>query len=313
MNSVKLNSKRLSNIHRRIIGWYRVHHRRLPWRTTNDPYKILVSEIMLQQTQVSRVKEKLPVFFKKFPTLNKLSQASKADVIRSWRGLGYNNRAVRLHQFAKTILNNYDGKIPSDVPTLQQLPGIGPYTAHALACFAFRQHVPVVDVNIRRVLSRMFWIMKTPADVKDTTTVWQLAEEILPSDAYAWHQALMDLGSTTCLPRKPLCDICPVRTLCSSSHLHKTKIIHHKSNIVHREPSYLGIPRRFWRGKIVEVLRTVNGRGSMTLFQLGREIKQDFTQHEIPWLKSIVRQLESDGVVAVSKKRTSIHIGLAYE
>jgi A/G-specific adenine glycosylase len=268
---------------------------------------------MLQQTQVSRVKEKLPVFFKKFPTLKKLSQASKADVIRGWQGLGYNNRAVRLHEFAKTILINYDGRIPTDVPTLQQLPGIGPYTAHALACFAFRQRVPVVDVNIRRVLSRMFWRIKTPTDLKNERAIWQLAEEILPNDAYAWHQALMDLGSTICHARKPLCAVCPVRTLCCSSHLHKTKIINHKSKIVHREPSYLGIPRRFWRGKIVEALRNVNGRGSMTLFQLGREIKQDFTQHEIPWLKRIVRLLENDGVAAVYKKGTSIHVGLAHE
>lgn len=268
---------------------------------------------MLQQTQASRVQEKLPLFLKKFPTLKKLSQASKADVLRAWQGLGYNNRAVRLHEFAKIVIEKYKGKIPHSVETLKELPGIGMYTAHALACFAFRQRVAVVDVNIRRVLSRMFWNMKTPNEVQAEKTIWQFAEKILPNDAYIWNQALMDIGSTICLARKPRCTVCPVKTFCRSSQLPQSPIRNRQSNIRNSEPSYLGLPRRLWRGKIVEALRSVNGKGRLSIHQLAREIHYDLNNSTMSWLQDVLRQLEKDTIITQRKRGTTVYIGLAHK
>ena len=176
----KLNPKKIVSLHSAILWWYQKNRRILQWRSTRDPYEILVSEIMLQQTQVSRVQEKLPVFLKKFPTMRSLSRASTAAVILAWRGMGYNNRAVRLRDLAKSVMKDYKGKLPAKTEELQMLPGIGPYTAHALACFAFRKQVPVVDVNIQRVFSRIFWKTTDPQKYRNSDEIWQLAEEILP-------------------------------------------------------------------------------------------------------------------------------------
>src|SRR5262249_21291479 len=142
---------KIALLRRRIIRWYRAEGRNFLWRTTSDPYTILLSEIMLQQTQAARVVEKLPAFLEQFPSLQSLAVAGKSDVIRAWRGLGYNNRAIRLRDLARTVAESHAGKLPEDPADLDQLPGIGRYTANAVACFAFRRRVPVVEVNVLRV------------------------------------------------------------------------------------------------------------------------------------------------------------------
>ena len=289
-------------IQKRILGWYRKHKRELQWRTTSNPFEILVSEIMLQQTQVNRVQEKLPVFLKRFPTVRTLASASTGDVIHAWRGMGYNSRAVRLREMARMVIREYRGTIPANTGELENLPGIGPYTAHAVACFAFHQHVPVVDVNIRRILSRLFAKMKRPDEVIAENEAWNIASNVLPGDAYAWNQALMDIGSIICTAKKPSCIVCPVQDCCASRHLgdgvHRTPMKDAKKK---NEPSYEGIPRRIWRGRIVDALRAVDPAKSVSLMKLGKVVKPGFVKHELPWLRDLITKLESDGIVDCSR------------
>ncbi|HZY09748.1 MAG TPA: A/G-specific adenine glycosylase [Bacteroidota bacterium] len=302
----------IKKFHSLLLHWYNVNQRPLPWRDTNNPYVILISEIMLQQTQVSRVREKLPLFLKKFPTLQKLAKSSKAEVIRAWQGMGYNNRAVRLHQMSKNIIKNYDGRIPSEASILKELPGIGDYTSSAVACFAFYKRVPVVDVNIRRVLSRIFWKMKSPSDMRKEEEIWRLAKKILPNNCSRWHHALMDLGATICTSRKPFCTQCPVIELCKSKFLHR-HANREKSRQKSFEPTYAGLQRRLWRGKIIEALRNVNGTGLIPIMRLGRTVKPDFSKKEIHWLKIIINQLCDDGLLQILETPRTMKVRLAQE
>ncbi len=297
-------------LHRAVAAWYRKHRRTLQWRTTTDSYEILISEIMLQQTQVSRVQEMLPQFLRKFPSLRILARSSKADVVRAWQGMGYNNRAVRLHQLARIVMKRHNGQLPRDVEQLQLLPGIGPYTAHAVACFAFRQRTSVVDVNIRRVLSRLFWKMNSPLETTPEKIIWQLADRILPRNVYIWNQALMDLGATICTARKPMCSLCSVRQHCKSKKL--GSIIHSRlknKGIVKIEPLYHGLPRRIWRGKIIQTLRDTSDRKSLSLTSLGKAI--NLTKGDQRWLSDVIRQLEKEGLVSTKNISSSTYISLA--
>ena len=294
------NLKIVRAIRRRIFRWYAKNGREFVWRHARDPYTILVSEIMLQQTHTARVQEKLPLFLKQFPTLRALAESSGGDVVRAWRGIGYNNRAVRLHELARLVLRNYNGRLPREVEQLETLPGIGEYTSHAVACFAFGEHVPVVDVNIHRVLSRIFWKMKSSSDRQNRATVWKLAARVLPKDASSWNQAVMDLGAATCRAAKPLCRDCPVRNYCASARFMNGGIrrVSHRQSLERKsEPSYQGIPRRLWRGRIVEALRSVEGDRSLAVAEIGRAIKPDFRSSELPWLIRVVDRLAADGVV----------------
>jgi len=289
-----LKAAKTEEFHRLLLDWYGRNRRSLPWRRTRDPYRILVSEIMLQQTQVGRVMEKYATFLKRLPTLKKLAAASKASVIRAWTGMGYNNRALRLRELSRIVVTNSGGKIPGETSALQALPGIGRYTAHAVACFAFHKQVPVVDVNVHRVLSRAFRCLTNPGAVQNPDTIWKLAGSILPRRrAYDWNQALMDLGAIYCTSRNPHCDECPVASVCASrnqfSHTKDTRRPRKK------EPSRDGIPTRIYRGRIVERLR--NSDGGVELTTLGRHVKSRFRKGDTPWLLSVVRKLQADGLV----------------
>ncbi len=307
-----LDLKTISSLHTRIINWYRKHQRELQWRKTTDPYEILVSEIMLQQTQVSRVQEKLPEFLRQFPTMAALARSSSARVVRAWQGMGYNNRAVRLRDLARTVMGVQEGKLPSGIDALQSLPGIGPYTSHAVACFAFRKHTPVVDVNVRRVLSRMLWKMEHPSDLKPEKEIWTIADRILPRDTYTWNQALIDLGAVICTGRKPLCSFCPVRDCCQSRNLSgNARNISNGTGARMAEPMYDGIPRRIWRGKIIETLRAIDDGRSIPLLRLGKSIKKNFTKGELPWLAGVVNRLERDKLVSIQTRASTAHVRLA--
>jgi A/G-specific adenine glycosylase len=182
-----------------VLDWYAEHGRDLPWRRTHDPYAILVSEVMLQQTQVSRVAERWTAWLERWPTVEDLASAPTAEVVRAWSGLGYNRRAVLLGSAARAVVAR--GGFPRDVETLQTLPGVGPYTARAIACFAFGDQVAAPDTNARRVLGRALG----QADVDPP-----------PGRAYEWNQALFDLGATICVARIPRCDACPLSAGCPS-------------------------------------------------------------------------------------------------
>jgi A/G-specific adenine glycosylase len=206
-----------------LLDWYRKHGRNLPWRHTRDPYAVLVSEVMLQQTQVERVLPKWHAWLGQFPTLEALAAASRADVIRAWSGLGYNLRAVRLHEIAKQALERFGGALPGTLPELLALKGIGRYTAGAVLCFAFEQPVAMVDTNVRRVLGRVFW-GQPEAGADQARAIQRLADEVLSRDEpFAWNQALMDLGARYCTARRPRCHECPVCASCATGRVRKDR------------------------------------------------------------------------------------------
>jgi len=247
---------------------------------------------MLQQTQVSRVLRTYPRFLKRFPNFASLARSRTSSVIRAWKGMGYNNRAIRLQQLARTVIQEYGGRLPRTIERLESLPGVGKYTAHALACLAFDQNVPVVDTNIRRVLSRIFPIQARKLEI------WKIAELALPnSNAHRWNQALMDLGAIVCTSSSPKCDVCPVAGMCPSAfRVKRVSSARGKS-----EPSRDGLPNRVYRGRIIEVLRQVPGRSFVSVSQLGRKIKDSYSKHDEHWLEGLIKGLEKDGLVVFRK------------
>ena len=202
---------------RRLLAWYREHGRDLPWRRTRAPYRILVSEIMLQQTQVDRVVPKYHEFLRRYPTLSRLAAARVGEVRRLWYPLGYNVRPVQLHTIARETLARYGGRLPDDEERLRELPGIGRYTAGAILSFAFGRDVPVLDTNVRRVLGRVFLGARRTATLGRDGALWDLAARLVPRGrGYDWNQALMDFGAMRCTPRRPRCLDCPMKRFCRS-------------------------------------------------------------------------------------------------
>lgn len=201
---------------RRLLAWYTRHRRRLPWRGVRDPYAVLVSEIMLQQTQVARVTEYFPRFLARYPTCEALA-AAPADAVReTWEGLGYYARARNLHAAAQRIVADWGGRVPADPADLRRLPGIGRYTAGAVASLAYGAPVAAVDTNAIRVLTRVLRLRRRPG-AAFLNRVWSVAGELVPRHRSAdWNQALMDLGAVFCTARAPRCPKCPVRAVCAS-------------------------------------------------------------------------------------------------
>ncbi len=202
----------LPGFRRRLLRWFHRKGRDLPWRRTRDPYHVLVSEVMLQQTQVSRVEAFYPRFLARYPTLADLAKAPSSAVRESWNGLGYYRRAANLHRLAQQVVSQCDGVMPSDPQHLQQLPGVGRYTAGAVASFAFERRTAAVDTNVARVIRRAFH----PRTWRQER-LWQTAELLLPrrgKDAWTFNQAIMELGALVCTARVARCGECPVRTEC---------------------------------------------------------------------------------------------------
>jgi A/G-specific adenine glycosylase len=283
-----------SALHRALLRWYRAHGRPLPWRRTSDPYRILVSEMMLQQTQVARVREKLPEWFRAFPTVRALAMASRREVLLAWSGLGYNRRSLHLHAAAKALLETNDGRVPADLQQLLALPGIGRYSAHAVLCFAFRLRVPVVDVNIRRVFSRVLLRRARHDDMLSEQEAWDVAETLLPPRAYHdWNQALMDIGALFCTARAPRCEACPLRRHCASAHR-----IEAPASTKRTEASV--IPRRIHRGRVLALLGTLpKHRASaraiaQALDALGTPVPADA-------MPAVLETLRKDGMISLSR------------
>ncbi|HTM04215.1 MAG TPA: A/G-specific adenine glycosylase [Vicinamibacterales bacterium] len=202
---------------RHLLTWYRAHGRDLPWRTTDDPYHILVSEVMLQQTQVDRVLPKYHEWLEKYPSLSALAAADPHEVTETWRPLGYNIRPRRLHAIARESVARYGGELPSDEATLLSFKGIGQYTAGAIRSFAFGQRAAILDTNVARVLHRVFVVH---GDVKAHAMnkhLWSVSEALVPrKQVFDFNQALMDFGATVCVARKPKCESCPMTKLCGT-------------------------------------------------------------------------------------------------
>jgi A/G-specific adenine glycosylase len=199
---------------RALLDWYDARGRTLAFRATRDPYAILVSEVMAQQTQISRVVPAWQAFLRRFPTVGALADASPADVLRAWQGMGYDRRALNLRRAAQAIVAEHGGRVPNDIEALEALPGIGPYTARAVASIAFGQRVGAVDTNVRRVLGRALGL-ETRAATPASRGFQVVADASVDPDRPAdWTHAVMDLGATVCKPRTPLCDACPLAAWC---------------------------------------------------------------------------------------------------
>ena len=210
MQSSKPSRRRLGR--EALRAWYAPRRDAYPWRGSHDPYAVWVSEVMLQQTQAARVVPAYASFLRRFPTVRALAVAPRRDVVAQWGGLGYNRRAVRLSEAARAIVRDHGGRIPHDTDELLELPGVGPYTAAAVASMGFGEPVAVVDTNVRRVVSRVH--LGIDGHEVPAKEVWGLAEAWLDrDDPVTWNQALMDLGREVCRP-EPRCDVCPLAGVC---------------------------------------------------------------------------------------------------
>ena len=203
-------------IQRKLLKWFKKNGRNLPWRKTGDPYAIWVSEIMLQQTQVATVIPYYQNFLKSFPTVRHLAKVDLAKVLKVWEGLGYYSRARNLHRASRIVSNDFHGKIPDQLKDLLTLPGIGRYTAGAILSIAFNEDAPILDGNVKRVLSRLLAIAGHPAGGKTEALLWDLSESLVPKGkASSFNQGLMDLGAMICTPKEPQCPECPLLNLCN--------------------------------------------------------------------------------------------------
>src|SRR6266566_8031515 len=302
-------SEQLARVHAYLLQWYAVEHRDLPWRSTHDPYAILVSEIMLQQTQVHRVLPKYQQFLATFPTLAALAAAPTSDVISAWAPLGYNMRAIRLQSIARQVIAEYGGRIPDTIEALLQLKGVGRYTAGAIACFAYKKQVATVDTNINRVLHRIFLGLEYPEPKLNNDQILLLAEQVLPDGkAYDWNQALMDLGATICTSNNPQCTRCPIQQTCAAytemsqqSLFPSGAVLREMRKVAEKKDNYQTQPftstNRYFRGRIVDHLRSLPANERISLNTLGRKIKPEFCPEDLPWLQKLIDGLVKDGLV----------------
>lgn len=225
LSRVMGSPEQLRTFQRRLLTWYQRNQRQLPWRKTRDPYRILVSEIMLQQTQVERVVPKYHEFLHRYPTLKVLARAKTAELRKVWYPLGYNARPLRLRRIAQVTLRDHDGRIPDTYEDLVAMDGIGRYTAGAVLSFAFEQDAPILDTNVARLLSRYFGIKGSPKQGRVRRRLWGLARRVIPSGkGYDINQAMMDFGAAICTARAPQCPTCVLRAACRSYPLtHETR------------------------------------------------------------------------------------------
>lgn len=288
-----------------LLAWYEANRRDLPWRRTRDPYHILLSEMMLQQTQVPRVLPRYLAWLERFPTLAALAAAPTADVLREWSGLGYNSRAVRLQAVARHVVAEHGGRMPREVETLLSLPGIGDYTARAVACFAYERDVPVLDTNVKRVLHRVLVGPDAPKPQLTDRQFWALAERAVPAGrGYDWNQGLMDFGSSICTARKPACLICPLRDSCKAAPSIGTALAEQET--ARRRVARAGgtatpftSTNRFFRGQVLRALGGLGAGDALDLGALGPQVKDGYADADRDWLYALVAGLHRDGLVVV--------------
>lgn len=270
MIAMYLDKKKIRKFQKEILEWYEKNKRPLPWRQTRDPYAILVSEVMSQQTQISRVVPKYLEWMKRFPTLQGLADSSTKDVLRYWSGLGYNRRALYLQATARELVKNHNSKFPQTEEKLRQLPGIGEYTARAILCFAFKQQIAVVDTNVKKVI--LTRIMQYESRIKDQE-IKLIADKLLPNgNAYTWNQALMDYAAAMLKQEK-----IPV-----------PKQSHFKTS------------NRFYRGQIIRLLL----KKSTTVDTLFETIENNGIRREE--FEEIVKTMEKDRLILRKGNRVRI-------
>lgn len=272
---------------------------------------------MLQQTQVPRVIEKFKEFMERFPTLLDLAKASKADVIESWSGLGYNRRALLLHKFAQEVCEKHNGVIPQDKEQLQELSGMGPYTTGAILSFAYNLPEPAIDVNVRRIYLRFFQgkDQGLPMGKKEEQELYQFAKRSIPVNRSTdFHSALMDFGSSVCTRNNPSCNECPLQSSCAFFPLYKNN--QDKFMFVMEKRKEQGItengkhiPNRIFRGRIVEFVRN-NQQTEISIDDFGKAIKKDYNHQEESWLLSLLEKLQSEGLLNYNLSNHKITLSL---
>lgn len=287
---MKLSAPQIKTFQDKILTWYAAHQRDLPWRKSRNPYRILVSEIMLQQTQVNRVIPKYEAWFAAFPTIADLAKAPVAEVLKYWSGLGYNRRALNLKKTAQVVVEQYGGVFPQTEKKLLALPGIGQYTARAIMCFAFDQQVSVVDINVKKVIlvevlgarDHVLGSLRVGDSNRDSSVPFQtdnvsekeiaeIADQLVPHGrAYDWNQALMDY---------------------SSMMLKKEKID------IPKQSTFKG-SRRFYRGQILKVLLKEK---KVDIDVLGSLVKKDFSDEDNELLEGILKELQKEGFIAIKQ------------
>lgn len=297
MKLTPTDKERLIKARRTLLTWFAKNGRSFFWRRKErDPYIVLVAELMLQQTQASRVDEYLPKFLDRFPSIKHLAKANTSDVIKMWQGLGYNRRALNLQKAAQQVVSEHSSIFPSDERLLLALPGVGLYTARALQAFSFRKDVSVVDVNIERVISRISKKMKSSSDMLTMNDVHSINEAILPKGkSEQWHEALMDLGATIC-KKNPKCDICPLQMNCASyTTLSKQKVMttSKKSN----EKQYFGSPKRIWRGRVLKHISSTEKTTTKEILNAIKSYSTDSKEFEA-FIDIVVTDLTKDGFIA---------------
>jgi len=288
----------LGRVRGTLLSWYREDHRSFPWRETTDPYEVLVSEVMSQQTQLSRVVEAWAEFLERWPTVADLADADRAEVVGFWteHSLGYNNRAKYLHEAARQVVQEFDGQFPRDPETLQELMGVGPYTANAVASFAFNDGDAVVDTNVKRVLYRAFGVPD------DDAAFEAAASRLMPAgESRDWNNAVMELGGVAC-GQMPRCDEadCPWREWCRA---YATGDF--TAPDVPEQPSFEG-SRRQMRGRVLGALRE---HGALELDELGPRVRVDYVPdgtYGREWLRDLVEDLSDDGLVSLEEHGTEV-------
>jgi A/G-specific adenine glycosylase len=287
-----------------LLGWFKENARELPWRRTRDPYAVLVSEVMLQQTQVDRVLPYYSRFLERFPTVEDLAAAPTSDVIRIWSGLGYNRRAVNLQRAARAVVDEFGGSFPEDPAELKKLPGIGAYTAGAIAAFAHEQDVAFLDTNMRRVISRVIFGSESARE----SDAIEAANALLPTgQGWTWNQALIEFGALQCRARRPGCIICPLRAECAAYPTMQVALQRKSSRSTRAKTEPFESTTRFYRGRIVEALRALpeDEPEGIPLPELGLRVREGFTTENLPWLRELVDGLQRDGLALVAEDSPS--------
>ena len=275
-----LRGGRLQRFRAALLAWYGPRARPLRIRSTREPWAVLVSEVMAQQTQIARVDQAWTTFMARYPTPRVLAAAPTADVLRAWAGLGYNRRALNLQRTAAVLEAEHGGSVPADLAALEALPGIGPYTARAVAAIAFGRPVAAVDTNVRRVVTRVCGPALAPAALQAEADAW-----VERRDPAAWTYASMELGATVCVARRPRCEQCPVARWCA---------VAGQVTMAPRSAGVATVPfehtTRWLRGRIVERLRALDDDG-------WEHLPASIGQHDEAAISAAVAGLERDGLL----------------
>ncbi|HEY5258973.1 MAG TPA: hypothetical protein VIJ12_11415 [Candidatus Baltobacteraceae bacterium] len=295
-----------------LLGWYRTYGRGdLPWRLRRDPYYTVVSEFMLQQTQVDRVVPKFAAFVARFATFGALAAASTADVIRQWKGLGYNSRAVRLKRLAESVVADHGGFLPDDAAALARLPGVGPYTLAAIAAFAFDRDAAACDTNVRRVVHRVALGIEFPAKASNAQIDARALELVPPGRSHDWNSAMMDLGATICTARAPRCLLCPLQALCVAAPIDAVALEKLRGAVAAADksapPPRFEETARYARGRIVDRLRELPAHASISFLDLHGDLNGRLPGRSPQEIDALIAALERDGIVETQDGSVRLH------